>query len=201
MYEVSFAKLSEVYFQGTTWPPVQYISGLVDDDSVFCLLYKVSHQIAVMAARKMISSTPWAATHRVLPDTGDQSMHASAAPYRYDCQRRKCSSGIYMPRCSQPCSRGVSHGTTTARCSTSSWALASTCRYVATRFPLIRLCHEALAATLGLVDSGCTSNLSTWRVKSLLLACCACTVVLLCFVLGVCSLTDQRPGGRAKLLS
>ncbi|CAL5229382.1 g12696 [Coccomyxa viridis] len=40
MYEVSFAKLSEMYFQGTTWPPVQYISGLVDDDSVFCLLYK-----------------------------------------------------------------------------------------------------------------------------------------------------------------
>ena len=40
MYEVSFAKLSEIYFRGTTWPPVQYISGLVDDDSVFCLLYK-----------------------------------------------------------------------------------------------------------------------------------------------------------------
>lgn len=40
MYEVSFAKLSEMYFRGTTWPPVQYISGLVDDDSVFCLLYK-----------------------------------------------------------------------------------------------------------------------------------------------------------------
>ena len=41
MYEVSFAKLSEMYFRGTTWPPVQYISSLVDDDSVFCLLYKV----------------------------------------------------------------------------------------------------------------------------------------------------------------
>ena len=37
----TFAKLSEMYFRGTTWPPVQYISGLVDDDSVFCLLYKV----------------------------------------------------------------------------------------------------------------------------------------------------------------
>lgn len=42
MYEVSFAKLSEMFFRGTTWPPVQYISSLVDDDSVFCLLYKVS---------------------------------------------------------------------------------------------------------------------------------------------------------------
>jgi len=45
MYEVSFAKLSEMFFRGTTWPPVQYISGLVDDDSVFCLLYKVKLHI------------------------------------------------------------------------------------------------------------------------------------------------------------
>lgn len=52
MYEVSFAKLSEMYFQGTTWPPVQYISGLVDDDSVFCLLYKVRPQTALVAVGK-----------------------------------------------------------------------------------------------------------------------------------------------------
>ena len=52
MYEVSFAKLSEMYFQGTTWPPVQYISGLVDDDSVFCLLYKVRPQTALIAENK-----------------------------------------------------------------------------------------------------------------------------------------------------
>lgn len=41
MYEVSFAKLSERFFKGTTWPPVEYIAELVDKDSVFCLLYKV----------------------------------------------------------------------------------------------------------------------------------------------------------------
>ncbi|BDA50611.1 Eukaryotic translation initiation factor 3 subunit L [Coccomyxa sp. Obi] len=40
MYEVSFAKLSERFFKGTTWPPVEYIAELVDKDSVFCLLYK-----------------------------------------------------------------------------------------------------------------------------------------------------------------
>ena len=42
MYEVSFAKLSERFFKGTTWPPVEYIADLVDHDHVFCLLYKVS---------------------------------------------------------------------------------------------------------------------------------------------------------------
>lgn len=41
MYEISFAKLSEKFFRGTTWPPVEYIAELVDKDSVFCLLYKV----------------------------------------------------------------------------------------------------------------------------------------------------------------
>ena len=41
MYEVSFAKLSERFFKGTTWPPVEYIASLVDHDHVFCLLYKV----------------------------------------------------------------------------------------------------------------------------------------------------------------
>ena len=41
MYEVSFAKLSERFFKGTTWPPVEFIASLVDHDHVFCLLYKV----------------------------------------------------------------------------------------------------------------------------------------------------------------
>ena len=44
MYEVTFAKLSERFFKGTTWPPVEYIAELVDKDSVFCLLYKVLAQ-------------------------------------------------------------------------------------------------------------------------------------------------------------
>ncbi len=43
MYEVTFAKLSERFFKGTTWPPVEDIAELVDKDSVFCLLYKVGH--------------------------------------------------------------------------------------------------------------------------------------------------------------
>lgn len=41
MYEHSFAKISERFFKGTTWPSVEYIADLVDKDSVFCLLYKV----------------------------------------------------------------------------------------------------------------------------------------------------------------
>lgn len=41
MYEVSFVKLSERFYKGTTWPPVESIVDLVDQDHVFCLLYKV----------------------------------------------------------------------------------------------------------------------------------------------------------------
>lgn len=40
MYEVSFVKLSERFYKGTTWPPVESIVDLVDQDHVFCLLYK-----------------------------------------------------------------------------------------------------------------------------------------------------------------
>jgi len=41
MYEVSFPKLSERYFKQGPWPHVEAISDLVDQDHVFCLLYKV----------------------------------------------------------------------------------------------------------------------------------------------------------------
>ena len=41
MYEVTFAKLSERFFKGSTWPPVEMVADLVDKDHVFCLLYKV----------------------------------------------------------------------------------------------------------------------------------------------------------------
>ena len=44
MYEVSFAKLSERFFKNSSWPPVEYISDLVDNDHVFCLLYKVPYR-------------------------------------------------------------------------------------------------------------------------------------------------------------
>ena len=42
MYEVSFVKLSERFFKGTTWPAAESIADLVDHDHVFCLLYKVN---------------------------------------------------------------------------------------------------------------------------------------------------------------
>lgn len=41
MYDVSFPKLSERYFKQASWPQVDAISDLVDQDHVFCLLYKV----------------------------------------------------------------------------------------------------------------------------------------------------------------
>jgi hypothetical protein len=44
MYEVSFPKLSDRYFKQGPWPPVDAISDLVDQDHVFCLLYKVRQQ-------------------------------------------------------------------------------------------------------------------------------------------------------------
>lgn len=40
MYDVSFNKLSERYFKTLPWPPAEAISRLVDDDHVFCLLYR-----------------------------------------------------------------------------------------------------------------------------------------------------------------
>eukprot|EP00850_Spirogloea_muscicola_P021247 SM000242S08483 [mRNA] locus=s242:164261:167142:+ [translate_table: standard] len=40
MYEGSFFKLSERYFKQTAWPPVEVIAPYVDNDHVFCLLYK-----------------------------------------------------------------------------------------------------------------------------------------------------------------
>jgi len=40
MYEVSFPKLSDRYFKTSSWPSVEAISDLVDQDHVFCLLYK-----------------------------------------------------------------------------------------------------------------------------------------------------------------
>jgi hypothetical protein len=44
MYEGSFPKLSDRYFKQGPWPPVDAISDLVDQDHVFCLLYKVWQQ-------------------------------------------------------------------------------------------------------------------------------------------------------------
>ncbi len=42
MYSVTFPTLSERFFKGTSWPPVELVSELVDHDHVFCLLYKVN---------------------------------------------------------------------------------------------------------------------------------------------------------------
>lgn len=41
MYDVSFVKLTERFFKGVPWPPVELLSELVDHDHVFCMLYKV----------------------------------------------------------------------------------------------------------------------------------------------------------------
>lgn len=40
MYSHTFPHLSERYFKGSTWPPVEAVLGLVDGDHVFGLLYK-----------------------------------------------------------------------------------------------------------------------------------------------------------------
>lgn len=41
MYEVSFLKLSERYYKTVPWPAVELIADVVDQDHVFCLLYRV----------------------------------------------------------------------------------------------------------------------------------------------------------------
>lgn len=50
MYETSFATLSDKFFKNSSWPPVEYIEGLVDHDHVFCLLYKVQAATCKSAA-------------------------------------------------------------------------------------------------------------------------------------------------------
>lgn len=40
MYEKSFPKITDLYFKASPWPSVDAISSFVDNDHVFCLLYK-----------------------------------------------------------------------------------------------------------------------------------------------------------------
>ncbi|KAL6771281.1 hypothetical protein ACKKBF_B34645 [Auxenochlorella protothecoides x Auxenochlorella symbiontica] len=40
MYSHTFPHLSERFFKGVAWPPVEAVSHLVDNDHVFCMLYK-----------------------------------------------------------------------------------------------------------------------------------------------------------------
>lgn len=40
MYEISFLKLSDRYYKSVPWPDVRLIADVVDQDHVFCLLYK-----------------------------------------------------------------------------------------------------------------------------------------------------------------
>ena len=42
MYSHTFPHLSERFFKGTSWPAVDVISHLADDDHIFCILYKVT---------------------------------------------------------------------------------------------------------------------------------------------------------------
>lgn len=41
MYDISFVTLTDRFFKGVSWPPVEVLSELVDHDHVFCMLYKV----------------------------------------------------------------------------------------------------------------------------------------------------------------
>ena len=41
MYEKTFVTLTERFFKGVPWPPVELLAVLVDHDHVFCMLYKV----------------------------------------------------------------------------------------------------------------------------------------------------------------
>lgn len=49
MYDVSFVKLTERFFKGVPWPPVELLSELVDHDHVFCMLYKVRGLLGLWA--------------------------------------------------------------------------------------------------------------------------------------------------------
>lgn len=62
MYEVSFVKLSERFFKGQPWPPVEAISSLVDRDQVFCMLYKemyYRHLYAIQQPSLQIRFESW----------------------------------------------------------------------------------------------------------------------------------------------
>jgi hypothetical protein len=58
MYEVSFLKLSERYYKNASWPAVELIADVVDQDHVFCLLYKVGAAGRSAAAAAQIHSRP-----------------------------------------------------------------------------------------------------------------------------------------------
>ncbi len=50
MYEISFLKLSDRHYKASPWPEVQHIQEVVDQDHVFCLLYKVCGVLAMRRA-------------------------------------------------------------------------------------------------------------------------------------------------------
>ena len=51
MYEKTFVTLTERFFKGVPWPPVELLAVLVDHDHVFCMLYKVLCQALMNLAR------------------------------------------------------------------------------------------------------------------------------------------------------
>ena len=40
IYNISFSKITDMFYSQKPWPRAERISYLVDDDHVFCLLYK-----------------------------------------------------------------------------------------------------------------------------------------------------------------
>ena len=52
MYSHTFPHLSERFFKGTTWPPVEAVLHLVDGDHVFGLLYREMYYRHLYASGK-----------------------------------------------------------------------------------------------------------------------------------------------------
>jgi hypothetical protein len=46
MYDKTFVTLTERFYKGVPWPPVELLAPLVDHDHVFCMLYKVSLRLS-----------------------------------------------------------------------------------------------------------------------------------------------------------
>ena len=61
MYETSFQKLSDRYYKSSPWPAVELIADVVDQDHVFCLLYKVRTPLVVLKSPFLWPADGWAA--------------------------------------------------------------------------------------------------------------------------------------------
>lgn len=70
MYEISFLKLSDRYYKAAPWPEVHHIAEVVDQDHVFCLLYKVTTSCLFCKCNRpwrvdQVASEPQANPHKL----------------------------------------------------------------------------------------------------------------------------------------